>query len=66
MRVECEVEYVELENDHGGFQEGVKVTCSRCFHEEESYGTSDRSIRRCFVLMKENCPNGESNYYCQE
>jgi hypothetical protein len=65
MRVACAVEEVELEGDHGQVP-GVCVTCSRCDHETESFGTSPRSVRRCLVLMREECPLGEENYYAAE
>jgi hypothetical protein len=63
VKVECNVEEVELENDSGLEVEGVQVTCSRCDHQTESFGTTDRSVKRCLVLMREECPNGEENYY---
>jgi hypothetical protein len=44
----------------------VKVTCGECGHVEMSFGTSDKSIRRCLVLLKENCPLGKRNYYTVE
>ena len=66
MKVLCDVEEVELENEDGFPMDGVKVTCRRCDEEEESYGTSDRSVRRCLVLLRENCPMGESNFYTTE
>ena len=64
-KVECEVEEVDLPNDRGGTTPGVKVTCGRCGCTEESFGTGEKSIRRCFVLLKEGCPNNESNYYTE-
>lgn len=63
MKIDCEVCETELEGEAGRPVEGVRVTCSRCDHETESFGASGRSVRRCLVLMKEECPNGESNYY---
>lgn len=62
-RVECEVTAAELENDNGLLIDGVCVTCSRCGHEAESFGTSGRSVRRCLVMLREECPEGESNFY---
>ncbi len=62
-KVECEVHYCVLENDKGYDQDSVQVTCTRCNHEVESYGQSERSVRRCFFLLKEECPRGERNYY---
>lgn len=65
-RVECSVEEVETENDNGRTQPAVCVTCKDCGHAETSLGTSDRSIKRCLALLRENCPNKESNYYLLE
>lgn len=62
MRVQCEIEHIELEGDHAPI-DSVRATCSRCGWETESYGTSDASIKRCLVLMREECPNDESNFY---
>lgn len=65
MRVHCEVEEEMLSGDYSDV-EGVRVTCSRCGHEVESYGTGEASVRRCLALMREECPNKESNYYTAE
>jgi hypothetical protein len=62
MKVECDIEEVELEGDYGPV-DGVCATCSRCDHQTESFGTSDASTRRCLVLMREECPFGEDNFY---
>lgn len=66
MRVECEVEEIDLENEKGRTQEGVKVKCSECGHETQSFGTSEKSIKRCLVLLKEECPRNERNFYVVE
>jgi hypothetical protein len=39
------------------------VTCSRCDHQTESFGTSGASIRRCLALLREECPEDEENFY---
>lgn len=65
MRVECTVEEKQLDGERGPI-DGVEVTCGRCGHTEESCGTSDRSIKRCLVLLRENCPEGWANYYFAE
>lgn len=62
-KVECQVEEVILENDEGREVEGVQLTCSECDHQTESFGTTQRSINRCLALMREECPNGQENYY---
>lgn len=63
-RVECIVEVVDLEGDYAEV-EGVCVTCTRCGHEAESFGTSDRSIRRSLAQLRDGCPNREVNYYVE-
>lgn len=62
-RVATSVEEIELDGESGGTVPSVSVTCMRCGHAEESYGTEDESIRRCAVLLRENCPRGERNFY---
>lgn len=66
MNVPCEILFVDLENDEGRDVPGVMATCSRCQHQTESFGTSDASIRRCLVLMREECEYGEKNFYVDE
>jgi hypothetical protein len=65
-KVRCEVEEVNLQNEKGYLAPGVRVTCGRCGHETESFGTSEVSIRRCLALLREECPEGESNFYVSE
>jgi hypothetical protein len=66
MQIACSILFTELENEEGYLVEGVSACCSRCGHETESYGTSDRSVRRCLVLMREECPEGENNFYTSD
>ena len=66
MRVICEVEETTLENAEGREVSGVCATCERCGHTTESFGTGDASRRRCLALMREQCPNGEENFYVEE
>jgi ribosomal protein S27E len=63
MRIHCDIEEVQLENDEGREVDGVKVTCSECGNETESFGTGPNSVRRCLVLMRDECPMGGSNFY---
>ena len=65
MRVECEIDYTELEGDHG-MVDGVTATCNQCGHCTESFGQSEASIKRCLALMREECPTQEANYYVEE
>jgi len=57
-RVECEVRSATVEG-----RPGVEVTCTDCDHTTQSMGESDRSIKRCLALMREECPDGEDNFY---
>ena len=60
-RVECGVTYDEEDG-----REYVEVTCGRCGHSVRSWGDSDSSVRRCLVLLREECPEGENNFYIAE
>lgn len=61
-RVTTTTSYVDLDGDYGSV-EGIEVTCGRCGHSQESFGTSGASFRRCAALLVQNCPRGESNFY---
>jgi hypothetical protein len=63
MKVECEVEETELQGAYRDDIPGVCVKCSRCGHDVTSFGTDEASIRRCLASLREQCPNGESNFY---
>ena len=63
MRVACSIMPIVLEGDHGGDVDSVEATCSRCEHITESFGAGEASIKRCLVLMREECPNDEKNFY---
>jgi hypothetical protein len=64
MRVRCEIQETELDGDYGSVA-GISATCSRCGHETQSFGTSEASIKRCLVLMREECPESEQNFYVE-
>jgi hypothetical protein len=64
MGVLCDVEEIELESNFTDrLIPSVLVTCSRCNHHTESFGTSIASVRRCLALMREECPLKQHNYY---
>jgi hypothetical protein len=62
LRVECDVEECEIDGDHA-IVDGVRVSCSRCGHAVEVFGTSGRSVRRGLCMLREECPEGGANYY---
>lgn len=64
-RISTQTVYVELDGDYGTV-EGVELTCDRCGHSEESFGIGEPSLMRCALLLRENCPQGEKNFYVIE
>lgn len=62
MKVAVDISECELEGDYGPV-DGLCITCERCGHEVEVFGTSDASARRGGAMLREECPNGENNYY---
>ena len=65
-RIKCSIEYVTLDGDYDTKVQGVRAICSRCGKAVESFGTSERSIKRCLVLMNKGCKCRENNYYIAE
>lgn len=53
-------------DEYDTYLEATQAECLTCSHVTESFGTSERSVRRCLVLLREECPLGESNYYGTE
>jgi len=62
-KVECAVTFDQAKNDQGRMQDCTKVTCGNCGHTTQSWGTGPGSVKRCLMLLKEECPEGESNFY---
>lgn len=62
-RVNCDVSFEDIQNESGRQVPGVVVTCGRCGHHVQSFGQGEGSIKRCMVLLKEECPNSERNFY---
>jgi len=62
MQVNVEIEEDEFDGDHTTVP-GLRVTCPRCGHEVEVFGTDERSAKRGAVMLREECPRGENNFY---
>lgn len=62
MKIAVEIDQTEIEGDYG-YVDGLQVTCSRCGHSVEVFGTTDVSARRGAANLREECPRGENNYY---
>jgi hypothetical protein len=63
MRIQTEIEETELPGDYGGDVPGLVVTCARCGYEVAVYGTGPASARRGALMLREECPEGLSNFY---
>jgi hypothetical protein len=63
VRINADVEQTELENDEGYPVDGLTITCSRCGHRVEVFGTSGASARRGAIMLREECPEGGGNFY---
>ena len=62
MRVSVDIENADAEGDYGSV-DGILLTCERCGHWVVVAGTSDRSARRGAIMLREECPKGEDNFY---
>ncbi len=62
MRVEVQVTDTTLEGEYRDV-DGLSGQCERCGHTVEVYGDSDASERALCVKMREECPEGENNFY---
>lgn len=60
--VYAELSYITLAGDRGEVP-SVCATCSRCEHATESYGTGEKSVARCMILLREECPLEQHNFY---
>jgi len=65
-RVRCTILETELPNERGGKTPGIKAECMRCSHTTEAFGVGEKSIKRCLVLMREQCPENETNFYVED
>lgn len=61
-KVSVDIQQEEVEGDYGWY-DGLRVTCDRCGHSVEVLGTSNRSAGYAAIKLREECPNGESNFY---
>lgn len=65
-KVECTVEEHPVKSQIDDMVDGVVVTCGRCGHATECCGTEEKSIRRALAMLREECPQGEENFYVEE
>ena len=65
-KVEVEITLTDVENDQGRMIPGVSARCTKCDLTVEVYGQADNSKRRACMLLKEDCPEDETNFYVLE
>jgi hypothetical protein len=62
MRVHVDIDHTDVEGESGQV-EGLYLVCARCGHEVEVAGATGASARRGAIMLREQCPKGENNFY---
>ena len=62
MKVCVDINESTTDGDYGDVP-CLYLTCERCGHEVTVYETSDASACRGAFMLRDECPNSESNYY---
>lgn len=62
MRVKIDVSEEELDGDYGAVP-GLIITCNRCQHSVEVFGTEENSVKRGAVMLRGECPFHEDNFH---
>ena len=62
MQVNVDIHQTDVEGDHGQV-DGLCLVCEKCGHEVEVPGASGASARRGAVMLRDECPRGENNFY---
>lgn len=66
MKVEVKTEEIQLVNEKGREQPGVRVTCTRCGFHVDVFGTAEASVKRGCVMLRDDCVMRERNFYQEE
>lgn len=62
MKVKVSIAEAFVQGDYGDVP-GLEGHCERCGHYVEVYGDGEASQRALCAKMRDECPNGESNFY---
>ena len=62
MRVTVEIYESTMEGDYAEAP-CLNLTCSKCGHSVEVFGTEEASAKRGAIMLRESCPTRESNFY---
>jgi hypothetical protein len=68
IAISVTIDEIELDGDGGGggVIPGLLLTCDKCGHTVEVYGTSGVSARRGAIMLRDECPDGDDNFYVVE
>jgi hypothetical protein len=62
-RVTADAVEIQIVNENGITVDGLEVTCAKCGHTVEVYGTHQQSAKRGGVMLSEDCLENERNFY---
>lgn len=65
QKVGVHIDIDMIETRKGFETQGYVAECTKCGHIYESYGVNERSKTRCLTKMREECPQGETNFYVE-
>jgi hypothetical protein len=63
MKVQIETDEFYMTNDYGNDVPSLRVICSRCGYSVEVFGVGDLSVGKGALMLREECPEEENNYY---
>lgn len=63
VHVKCRIHKTIWERHKAGRYDSTRATCSVCNNSTSSYGSGDKSVNRCLVLLKNSCPIGANHFY---
>jgi hypothetical protein len=66
MRVTVVTAKTTVKDAQGRKVDGIVLTCSRCGQTTEVFGTTDASLRRGFVKLREICQETGRHFYVEE
>ena len=62
MKVTVEI-FESTTEGHYGEVPCLDLRCTRCGHSVEVYGVEEASAKRGATMLRDECPNGENNFY---
>jgi hypothetical protein len=66
MRVTVVTAKTTVKDERGRKVDGIVLQCTRCAQTVEVFGTSDASVKRGFVKLREGCEEKGRHFYVEE